>query len=56
MGALFRVAFGLLGTVLLWALVVGLFVAFAAGMIAIASRLLPLTGRRRRRDKPSRPE
>jgi hypothetical protein len=50
MAGLFRLALGVLATVLLLTLVVALFWGFAAGVMWIAGRLLPLGGRGRRRD------
>lgn len=42
-----EVVFGLLGTVLLWALVVGAFCAVVMVMTWLTSRIFRLTGRRR---------
>jgi hypothetical protein len=50
MGGAFRLALGFLATVLLLTLAVALFWAFAAGVMWIAGRLLPLSGHGRRRD------
>jgi hypothetical protein len=50
MGGAVRVALGLVGTALLLTLVVTLFWAFAAVVMWIAGRLLPLGGHGRRRD------
>jgi hypothetical protein len=46
-GQIGSVVFGLLATVLLWALVVGAFCAFVMVMTWVTSRLFRLTGRRR---------
>jgi hypothetical protein len=50
MGGAVGVALGLVGTALLLTLVVAVLWAFAAGVLWIAGRLLPLSGRGRRRD------
>ena len=48
MSKVVTVVFGLLGTVVLWALVVGAFCAVVMVMTWFTSRIFRLTGRRRR--------